>query len=368
MIRTLYCGLTLFFISFFTQADVLTIKPNAPQEYVVKKGDTLWDISAIFLQSPWKWPKLWGMNPQIDNPHLIYPGDLLSLIYDKDGNPQLVLNAGKKQVKMTPGKRFTPKQVNPISTIALNVISPYLNYERALVETEYNDAAFVIGGETNTKVKVAGDLIYATGELVAGELYGIYRQSRALSKGLFNKVYAEELILTGTARALELEDQQTDRPARLRVLTSKQEIRSGDRLMFLLRDHNLPAVFSLSEPKTQIEAEIISSSSSSSEFSKLEVVLINSGSKQDLRPGNVLGIYRKSPDVLIENGKAMYVEDANKFTQFKNSLSPFKQFDMPVERVGEMVVFKTYNEMSYALITDTKKALSIGDLVSSPSE
>ena len=87
-----------------------------PKQYIVKKGDTLWDISGVYLDEPWQWPDLWQMNPQIANPHLIYPGDALTLIYDKDGNPRLVKNARYK--KLSPEGRITPKakmQTLPLS-------------------------------------------------------------------------------------------------------------------------------------------------------------------------------------------------------------------------------------------------------------
>ncbi|KMT66084.1 LysM peptidoglycan-binding domain-containing protein [Catenovulum maritimum] len=357
----------LFYFAVFSLfADVLKIRHDAPQEYVVKKGDTLWDISEVFLNTPWKWPKLWGMNPQIDNPHLIYPGDVLALIYDKDGQPRLVVKESKKIVKLSPSKRISYKDVKAINTIPLSVISPYLNYERALIETEYNQAAMVIGGDTNTKNKIDGDLLYASGELEVGHLYGIYRKVREYNSGLFNTTYAEELVLTGTARAIEAEDDSQNRPARLRVLTSKQEIRSGDRLMSLLRDQTLPAIFTLSAPAQVIEAEILTASTNVKEFAKLEVVVINAGTEQGLKPGNVLGVYRQSPDIIMDSEKPIYVEDAGRFARFLDKINPFKQYDMPMENIGKLVVFKTYNNLSYALITDTQKALTIGDTVGLP--
>ena len=116
--------------AFSSHADVLSIKKDAPKQYVVKKGDTLWDISGVYLSEPWLWPQLWQMNPQINNPHLIYPGDALALIYDAHGNPRLVINSGFK--KLSPQGRMTPKGKNAIPTLPLELLRPYLTYEQAI--------------------------------------------------------------------------------------------------------------------------------------------------------------------------------------------------------------------------------------------
>ncbi|EWH10932.1 hypothetical protein DS2_06561 [Catenovulum agarivorans DS-2] len=362
-----FCLLCMLMVATHTFADVLKIRDDAPQEYVVKKGDTLWDISALFLNSPWKWPKLWGMNPQIENPHLIYPGDVLALIYDENGQPRLVVKTASNNnvVKLSPTKRIQYKRYEAIATLPLNVITPYLNYERTLFENEYDSASMVIGGDTNTKNKVKGDLVYATGDLVQGKLYGVYRKIREYDTSFFSGK-AQELKLTGTARVLTGEDEEKDHPARLRIVSSKSEIRSGDKLLSLLTDQSLPATFTLSIPNEQISAEILTSSSGLSEFSKLEVVVINSGTKQGLKPGHVLAVYRQSPDIIMDDDKPVYTEDAGRFSQFFHRFNPFSQYDMPFEAIGNLVVFKTYNELSYALVTDTKKALELGDKVGLP--
>jgi len=106
-------------------ADELKLAKNAPTSYVVKKGDTLWDISAKFLQQPWLWPKLWRINPDIENPHLIYPGEELNLVYDAQGRPMLV--KGKPALKWSPKVRTSLKDQNPVETISLNVLSPFVN-------------------------------------------------------------------------------------------------------------------------------------------------------------------------------------------------------------------------------------------------
>lgn len=122
---------TMCFVSAFSFADTLKLKSDAPERYVVKKGDTLWDISTLYLKSPWNWPKLWGMNLQIENPHLIYPGDILSLQYNSQGEPRLVVNPksnrAKKQFKLSPESELPQKM--PMQLLASRLIPLHLTYQ-----------------------------------------------------------------------------------------------------------------------------------------------------------------------------------------------------------------------------------------------
>lgn len=358
---------TMCFMSAFSFADALKLKSDAPERYVVKKGDTLWDISTLYLQSPWNWPKLWGMNLQIENPHLIYPGDILSLQYNSQGEPRLVVNSksnrAKKQFKLSPGKRITPKDANAIASIPLNAITPYLSNQRLLPAADYQLAPMILGGDTNTKNKVAGDLIYAQGNLIANHLYGIYKQveNEQLNQNTPNNKPLIELVLTGTARVLS----SNDKVSRLTVVSNQTEIKPGERLFSMLEDQSLPAYFQLSELSTNLDAEIIASASKFREFGQHEVVIIDAGSDKGLKTGNVLGVYRQSPDVLMKDGKPVYYEDGDKWNQLIHQLAPNAE-TMPVEKIGHLVVFKVYPTASYAFITQIQKALALGDRVNQP--
>ncbi|WP_397471461.1 LysM peptidoglycan-binding domain-containing protein, partial [Rheinheimera sp.] len=125
MLKKIAMIVTLIVLSgcFNVFADVLKIRDDAPANYVVKKGDTLWDISALYLNEPWLWPQLWQMNPQIDNPHLIYPGDTLTLTYDAQGRPRLIVNDNVK--RLSPGIRKTMKGGDAVSTLPLSMIRHY---------------------------------------------------------------------------------------------------------------------------------------------------------------------------------------------------------------------------------------------------
>jgi len=129
-------------------ADQIALRANHPERYVVVKGDTLWDISARFLESPWRWPEVWSFNPQIKNPHLIYPGDVVSLTYDEQGKPILRVERGQPTVKLSPKVRAT-REETPISTIPLDVIGQFLGQPRVVSEREINNSPYIVANLDN---------------------------------------------------------------------------------------------------------------------------------------------------------------------------------------------------------------------------
>ncbi|WP_111979723.1 LysM peptidoglycan-binding domain-containing protein [Algibacillus agarilyticus] len=362
MLKIAQTVLLSLFLSAVAFADTLTIRDDAPSQYVVKKGDTLWDISAMYLNSPWMWPELWGKNPQIDNPHLIYPGDVLRLVYGADGQPRLVVASSQNVVKVSPTKRTTIKRYQPVETLPLSEITPYLRYERILMGDEFNNAPMLLGGTSHTKRKIAGNMVYAKGRLNIDEMYGVYKKSREIIDTEGDVYY--ELSLAGTARLIDYGGEGGTH--KVRLLTNLMEMNQGDRLIPLLSDQSLPASYTLTIPEDNISTTILATSSKSSEFGKLEVVIINNGSNDGLRTGNVLGIYSASPNIMMEKGLPVYEEDASQFTRLMNKWQDKKSHVMPVEVIGQMVVFKVYEEVSYALITKNNQVVRLQDTVGMP--
>mgnify|MGYP002715740889 CR=1 FL=1 len=145
------------------QAEV-QLKDGHPDRYTVVKGDTLWDISGKFLSLPWKWPELWHANPQIENPHLIYPGDTLSLVYI-DGQPRLMLNRGASRgtIKLSPKVRSTP-MAEAIPTIPLEAINSFLLSNRIVNSAEeFAAQPYIVAGRQESVIAGAGDRIYGRG-------------------------------------------------------------------------------------------------------------------------------------------------------------------------------------------------------------
>ena len=155
------------------------LKDGHPDNYTVVKGDTLWDISGKFLSKPWKWPEIWHANPQVQNPHLIYPGDRLSLVYI-DGQPRIMLNRGNSRgtIKLSPKVRSTP-MAEAIPTIPLEAINSFLLSNRIInTNSEFTRQPYVVAGNAERVVSGKGDRIYVKGRVDDGGVYGIYRQGR----------------------------------------------------------------------------------------------------------------------------------------------------------------------------------------------
>ncbi|MBQ4834590.1 LysM peptidoglycan-binding domain-containing protein [Pseudoalteromonas sp. MMG010] len=365
----LYALLIALFATFSVTADVLKIKKDAPKQYVVKKGDTLWDISAIYLSDPWLWPELWQANQQIANPDLIYPGDALRLTYDAQGNPRLVINKAYK--KLSPHGRITSKSKSAITTLPLEMIRSYLTYEQAVDADDVKSKPYVLGSNYNSKTQTLNHIIYVNGNLKLNQSYGIYHLDGPYVDPKTGDVLANRASFAGTARAFRSGDVQNGVPASLRVETVKREINQGDFLLPIMEGQMLPAYFKIHRPDAPVEGSVIASSQQVRELSTMDVIVLNLGAKQNIEVGHVLDIERQSPSVIDSSRGPRYPEDSN---QLENLISDASEFfgvepdenatvwNMPKEKVGEMIVFKVYNNVSYALITKNQHPIRVGDI------
>lgn len=354
--------------AFSSHADVLSIKKDAPKQYVVKKGDTLWDISGIYLSEPWLWPELWQMNPQINNPHLIYPGDALSLIYDEHGNPRLVINTGYK--KLSPQGRITPKGKNAIPTLPLELLRPYLTYEQAISGEQIAGLPYILGANENTKMNTLGHIVYVKGNLNKHESYAIYRKGKPYKDIDSDDVLAYKSVLVGVGRAFRSGDIENGVPASVKVESVKQEIRATDFLLPAMEGQTLPAFFNMKRPEQPIEGNIISAVTELREFSTMDIVVLNLGSEQQIKAGHILDIERQSPTVFDGRNGPRYKEDSNSLEKLITNTSEFLGVEadkdatvwhMPKEKVGELMVFKVYDNVSYALIVKNQHPIRVGD-------
>jgi hypothetical protein len=350
-------------------ADVLTIKKDAPKQYVVKKGDTLWDISGIYLDEPWLWPELWQMNPQIDNPHLIYPGDALALLYDADGNPRLVINNAYR--KLSPQGRITPKGKNAVTTLPLELIKPYLTYEQAINIDDIDDKPYILGANQNSKTQTLGHILYINGDLKLNQAYAIYHKGEPYVDPKTKTVLANKASYVGVARVFRRGDVSKGVPSSVRVESVKREIKQGDFLLPVMQGQMLPAYFNIHRPEQPIEGSVIASPNQSREFSTMDIVVLNLGSEQQVEPGHVLDIERQSPGVIDGQRGPRYPEDSSQFEKLVFDASEFfgvepddgnTVWTMPKEKVGELIIFKVYDKVSYALITKNQHPIRIGDI------
>ena len=322
-------------------ADVLKLKPDHPDTYVVKKGDTLWDISNIFLQSPWKWPQLWHVNPQIENPNLIYPGDVLNLVY-VDGKPQLVLNRGAGgDVKLEPQIRSSPIS-QAIPAIPLEAINAFLNRGRIVAQGVLDDAPHVLIGKEGHIVTGAGDEIYGRGEFDGvSSSYGVFRKGRTFVDPDTGEVLGVQAVDIGTAKLLA-KDKDV---ATLSLNRSTQEVRRGDRLL-PEEEHEIRANFFPSAPKQDIKGSIIAVEGGVTQIGSMSIVVINKGKREDIETGNLLAIY-KSGEVVRDT--------------LDNDVVKTPDF-----RAGLLMVFRVFDKVSYGLVLRAERPLKVDDHIRNP--
>jgi hypothetical protein len=342
-----------------TMADEIKIAENAPDRYVVVKGDTLWGISARFLKDPWRWPDVWGLNKEeIKNPHWIYPGDVVVLDFTgktprlhkggaggtgKDGS------SGETEwrlmdAKLSPTIRKQTLASGAISSIPISAIQPFLVRPLVVGEQELNAAPTLIAGPENRVVLSAGDTAFAKGvvwEEQAG--WSVYRPGRTLTDPDTKELLGREAIYLGDAQISEFGEVST-------VLLTKaiQEIAPGDRLA------KTPASQSLSyvphAPGNSIKGRVIAGPDDSvSEIGSKQVVVINRGSREGIEIGHVLALYRDRPSVTPAN-----------------AVDPNEKVRLPPERYGVIFVFRVFEKVSYGLVLNSTRPVNVLDVVQTP--
>ncbi|HLV77601.1 MAG TPA: LysM peptidoglycan-binding domain-containing protein [Marinobacter sp.] len=313
-------------------------RADHPERYTVVKGDTLWDISGRFLNNPWYWPEIWHVNPQVANPHLIYPGDRLALVYI-DGKPRITKVATSDVVRLSPAVRSEAID-SPIPAIPLDAIASFLTDTRIVSPEELNGAPYILEGEDSRIITGAGDKVYARGEKPADRV-GVFRRSQEFhdpETGEFLGLEARS-IARGTVAA-ESGDVLT-----VNLTRSSEEVRIGDRLL-VGEDRRLTTNFIPSAPDEEIEGVMISVDGGVNQIGQYNVVAINRGTREGLQPGNVLAV--------LKSGNMVRDPVTN------------ETIELPSERAGLLMVFQAYDKMSYGLVLKATRPLSVGDKVINP--
>ncbi|SHI23603.1 LysM peptidoglycan-binding domain-containing protein [Ferrimonas marina] len=341
-------------------ADTLTLKPGHPQTYVVKKGDTLWDISALFLDDPWRWPTLWGANPQIANPHLIYPGDRLTLVF-LDGQPRLVR---KPMKRLSPQMEVSAKG-GAVPAVPLSVIEPYLSFHQVLGPDELDEAPTVLGGERQAVRYADDDTLFIDQRLPIGARYGVYQPGRKLYDPDGKRFLGQEAELAATGQVVE-----SGAISRLLVRSVRQEIRPGQRLKPIVDATMLPAYFMPHPAPEDLTGRVIGSDGKLTEIGPLQVAIINRGSEDGAQPGQVFAIHQPGQEV-VESGKGdtlTYRDELDRrvYDDVMALLSDGRVIVLPEVYRGEMILFKTYDQVSYGLIINGRRPVRIEDRVLRP--
>ena len=321
---------------------------NAPKTYTVKKGDTLWDISSTFLRDPWLWPEIWQVNPQIENPHLIYPGDTLTLAYGADGTPELHLERGTAS-KLSPRVRSEPLE-GAIKAIPYDIVAAFMSKPSVLERGQVKDSPYVVASREQHLAAAAGQTVYARGKLDgdAGSRFNVIHVGPPLVDPDDNKTVGYEGLYTGAARMVEQGD-----PSTLLLTESARETLDGD--LVLPGSFDAPLDFVPHAPASKTEGEIISIVNGLSMVGKYQVVVINRGSSHGLEPGHVLAIYQAGPRVKDPKSRGV---------SMSGGLGPKVQ--LPDYRVGTFMVFKTFDRISYGLVMESESPIRNYDHVRNP--
>jgi len=342
---------------------------DAPDQYTVKPADTLWGISKLFLKSPWRWPQLWGMNlEQIRNPHLIYPGQRLVLMRDGDRAALKLAGTGATPaaapsvendpsqlptVKLTPRARSEPLPPQAIASLPWHLVQPFLEQVAVSDTLELGALPRLLGGIDQRVMLNRNEIGYVRGTLEVGKNYAITQEPRPLRDPLTQEVLALEAPIVGNAMALSngevvLGDKGRTvvQPGTVEIRQQRREIGPGDLLLATTNDP--PEAFMPRAPQTPVDGRVIGPYGDGVMAGGLQIVALNKGRRDGLQRGHVLALWQsRAPGVDRQD-----IDRAD--------------IAWPDVRQGDLLVFKVFDRVAYALIQNTRTPIRAGDRFSQP--
>jgi hypothetical protein len=330
---------------------------NAPDTYTVKRGDTLWHISGMFLKSPWRWPELWGMNlDQIHNPHLIYPGQLL-VLEKIDGMARLkignTLGGAGDTVKLSPSIRSESSESAAISSIPMNLIGPFLTDAMIFDENELAKAPRIVAGEEGHLMLGRGNSAYVLGDLGNTRNWQIFREPKPLVDPDTRQILGYEARFVGTAERKQdgearpgVQTGGLSVPSTFIITGNREDAQIGDRLApAAVRDF---APFVPHSPANPVNGKIVSLYGDALSAGSNHIVSLNRGARDGLERGTVLALWHE--------GAVTHDKSVQKGALIK----------LPDERIGSVFVFRVFDRMAYGLVMDTTQPTVPGDRVTQP--
>ena len=333
------------------QAADSPIRPGAPMSYTVKRGDTLWDISSLFLRDPWLWPEIWQINQQVENPHLIYPGDVLALAYGADGRPMISL-AQAGAARVSPRLRSSDLD-GPIATIPYSAIASFLARPSVVSADDLKTAPHV--------------LAFRDGHMVGGSDHEIYvRDLAGQPRTRYNVVHIGDPLrdpesgdvvgYLGTYAATAVIT-KSGNPAKAMLTDTARETLQGDRL--IANDLTPPMNFAPRSPSRPVKGQIISVVDGVELIGQYQIVVINRGARHGIESGHVLAVDQAGEVVRDRFGQ-------RKFLGISAGSAFAKKVQLPNERSGTMLIFRVYDRISFGLIVSAENAIRVADHVRNP--
>jgi LysM repeat protein len=323
------------------------IRPDAPMSYSVKRGDTLWDIAAVFLKDPWFWPEIWQINPQVENPHLIYPGDVLSLAYGANGDARVMISQYS-------GARLQPRLRSealdgPIDTIPFSAIAAFLSKPSVLTKDQALQAPHILAFRDQHMIGGTGHEIYVR-NLNAGlnQRYIVMNVGDPIRDLDSREVLGYQATYVATAVV-----NAPGEVSKAMLTEGAREALEGDRL--IEQEGEVPLTFTPHAPTSPIDGQIIAIADEATQIGRYQVVVLNRGNSHGLAPGAVLAIDQRGAVVADRYGKSPWKK------------APFgKKVQLPYERAGTLIVFKTFDRISYGLVIGARSQMRVADRVYNP--
>ena len=330
---------------------------NAPDTYTVKRGDTLWHISGMFLKSPWRWPELWGMNlEQIHNPHLIYPGQLL-VLEKIDGMARLKLGSTVggvgDTIKLSPSIRSESSESAAVAAIPMNLISPFLTDAMIFDTDQMATAPRIVASQEGHLMMGRGNTAYVSGDLGNTRNWQIFREPKALVDPDTKEVLGYEARYVGSAERKQDGESRPGAqtgglnvPSTFMITSGKEDAAIGDRLApATVRDF---APFVPHSPANPVNGKIVSLYGDALSAGSNQIVSLNRGARDGLERGTVLALWHE--------GAVTHDKSVQRGALIK----------LPDERIGVVFVFRVFDRMSYGLVLETVEPTVPGDRVTQP--
>jgi hypothetical protein len=316
------------------------LAPAAPNQYTVVPGDTLWNISAKFLQEPWRWPEIWRMNrDRIKNPDRIYPGDVIVVDRDASGRPFLRLESRRSP------RVYTETLIEAVPPIPPNVIDPFIATPLFVEQNTLQSAPRIVATQENRVFLGKGDTAYVDGADAAQKQWEIFRNGRPVydpETPNERRIIGFEAFHLGTAT-----QEVPGEPATFRIDSAKQEIGAGDRLIPAVRPELLDYV--PHAPEHDVEGRVVSVYGGiGSAGGRLSIVLLNRGGADGLEIGHVLA---------LERNRTVVRRDEN---DRQHSIA------IPSVRFGLVFVFRVFENAAYALAVQSDGIIEVNDFIRTP--
>lgn len=335
-------GITLAFTAFSANAQNLQLTADSPDRYVVQEGDTLWDISAVFLTEPWRWPELWDVNPEVADPDLIYPGDVLNLVY-VDGRPRIVMDRGDRTtVRLSPQVRETPL-LSPIPAIPRQALSGFLSENRIVDKEEFESGPYILASTTGNLLMGAGHEVYLRGDLDGvGSTYEIFRLGAAYVDSENEELLGQEAINLGVANIIA---EEGDGMSKALIVSSQEELKAGDRLLPRLGG-SIDASYFPKPPEAELGGSVVGLLNRESRAAQFESLIINLGARDGLEVGDLLAIYEAGEMVRdpLTNDRVV----------------------LPPTEIGLLLTYRTFEKLSYGVILSLTQPSTVGNTVKNP--